>query len=758
MNTRSEQRGRRVTGRLWVFLAGLSFFIALIGSLWLRQLPIEISLDLNQPAGQVGATWPGGETVLSKLDDAWSPHHYTVQITAPDNGNAAPGGYQVIAMCSMDRVTYSDPSLWGKASTYFMLFGDKRPATLELEGWTIGPNPYLTFETDPVSEDVDIASGGNAPEHFSLHSEQRGNFRYPIKTDQRRYRYTGQVPRSQLNNISITVTDLTQPAVERLYINSALPRIFYPAEPPVNAPAGIRTANWKPIWSENHFDLPRTRILGCQFVPTLLFLWSSVFASLLLVVLILRGVVHSIRALWRSESFARLEGPLPRKLVAAFWLPAFLVWCFFLLNFYPGTMNADSLTQWSEIQTFKFTPIHPPIYALLMWLGTFLWDSPATTAFFQILAASFVVALAFALLWKTGIPRILVLILYAVTVLSPRNNTTLISLLKDTPYSIAMLGLAVCLTWFLLQPQRRVVVRWACAGLCLGAAAVFRHNGPLVALALIPLLLLYFPRQWRAWAALVVAFLSIFLGVKEIVYPRISIDAGDGGFHDLTTCHLAILLDRDIPLRTDEYEFLNQVREVQDRWAYDPRRVGATAQPLKEFSHRAWAKAHSAPYLSVYKQIITRNPLNAAMYLVERGEFLYVPWQTDVEMETYFLGISRNDMGLWTSEFFLDWPQQLREGLAWTARPSVNWIFWRPALPLYIVIIACFVLCLRQRSIAWSIVYLPFLLNTGTIALAAISQACRYQFPLTFAAAFLVGLAFLPRATRTIVDEAAPVK
>jgi hypothetical protein len=125
-------------------------------------------------------------------------------------------------------------------------------------------------------------------------------------------------------------------------------------------------------------------------------------------------------------------------------------------------------------------------------------------------------------------------------------------------------------------------------------------------------------------------------------------------------------------------------------------------------------------------------------------------------METYFLGITRNDLGLWNTQLFLELPDQLRALLAATAKPGLNWLFWRPALPLYIILIACVVLCIRQRNLAWSIVYLPFLLNTGTIALAAISQACRYQFPLTFAAAFLVGLAFLPRTSHTSASEAGP--
>ena len=730
----------------WLLLACLTLLAALALTRFLRAMPVEISLDLDVPAEQVSAHWPGGSSTFEQLADAWSPHHYKVRITAPPGGEGGDGGYQLIVMATIDQATFSDESLWGKASSYFMLYGPDRPATLELEGWNLGATPYLSFETDLASEAVEIQSGNEAPRTVSLQSPERGKLKHPLTTDGRRYRYTGEVPLRWVDEVAIAVTGGDQPAVHRLYLNSLIPRLYYANERPAKSPTAINTEHWKPVWSGDRFPLPGAFLVGSSFFPTLIILWAGLFPGFLVCFQIARLFWKLLRALWRSPWENRIEGRLPVKVFLGFCLPAFFVWSFFLLVFYPGTMNADSLTQWSEIETFKFTAIHPPIYALCMWLGTFLWDSPATTALFQILAASIVVGGAFSLLWKAGVHRALVLGLYAITVLSPRNNTTLIALVKDTPYAIALLAMVVLLAWFMIQPKRHVLPRWGLAGLCLGAACVFRYNGPLVAAVLIPLTFIYFPRQWRAGLLLIAGFLVVFLGVKHGVYPRITIDTEDGGVHDLTTCHLSILLDRDVPIRSEQYAFLSNVRDLEDRWAYDPRRVASVVQPFEELYHRAWAKENGLEYMALYKTLIKRNFLNAAMYQVERGEFLYVPWQTNVDMETYFLGISSNSLGIWNTELVLDLPDQFRAFLAATAKPGLNWLFWRPALPLYIILIACVVLCIRQRNLAWSIVYLPFLLNSGTIALAAISQACRYQFPLTFAAAFLVGLAFLPRA------------
>src|SRR5690606_119298 len=126
---------------------------------------------------------------------------------------------------------------------------------------------------------------------------------------------------------------------------------------------------------------------------------------------------------------------------------------------------------------------------------------------------------------------------------------SMIALVKDTPYAIALMGMAVFLAWICLRPGRPNVRLWAATGLCLGLAAIFRHNGPLVAAALLPLLLFYFPRNWRGWLASAGVAALIFIAVTRILYGAITIERGDGGLHDLTTSHLAILIERDVPLR-----------------------------------------------------------------------------------------------------------------------------------------------------------------------------------------------------------------
>lgn len=729
---------------VWSALLLIVLLAATGASLVLRNVPVTIAIDFEAPAAGAALRWPEGRLALDVLDTAYAPHHYRASVTAP-GGDAQRSGFQLIVMAGLDDVSFSDASQWAHMSNYFMLSGPERPATLRLEGWTIGPSPYLSFETDLLSEPVIVQSGDGAPQSLNLQSESRGKVVYPIQTDRRLHRYLATVPRNALRHLTIELGSDPGPALHRLYVNSLVPRIYYGGAAPDNGPVGFIQANWAPTREGGAFALPGAYYLGANPLFTFVTFVALFGAVPLATGFMLIHLLRAFRASWRSAPQKALPAGQPGyRVVLSFWAPAFFIWFVFLIAFYPGTLNADSLTQWEESRTLVFTPQHPPIYALAMRAAAWMWDSPSTTALLQIVAGSGLVALAFALLWSAGVHRGVVLALYALTVLSPRNNTSMIALVKDTPYAIALLGVAVFLTWIALRPGRRNGWIWAGAGMFLGLAAVFRHNGPLVAAALLPLLLFYFPRNWRGWLAVTVVVMFIYIGVTRVIYGAITIDRGDGGLHDLTTSHLAILLERDVPLRGEEYAFLGQVRDLEDRWAYHPRRVASTTLPFLDCYHRGWAKEHGAPYFDLYKRVVLRNALNASLYFIERGEFLYVPWERNAYMEKYFLGISQNDMGLSGFTIFLELPGQLRTALDWTSGPRLSGLFWRPALPLFLVIAACITLCIRRRNITWSIVYLPVLINTATIALAAISQTARYQYPLTLASGFLIALAFLP--------------
>src|SRR5690606_36990294 len=139
--------------------------------------------------------------------------------------------------------------------------------------------------------------------------------------------------------------------------------------------------------------------------------------------------------------------------------------------------------------------------------------------------------------------------------------------------------------------------------------------------ASLPLLALLFYRRWRG-VLVCAAVMIAMMGVARVgVLSRLPMAPSDGGLHDLLTAHLAILVDQDVPMSNETYAFLNQVRDLDDRWAYDERRVAATTLPyLREVYHRAWAKQHAVAFRALYCELVSRNFLVAVRYFWDRSD------------------------------------------------------------------------------------------------------------------------------------------
>ena len=159
----------------------------------------------------------------------------------------------------------------------------------------------------------------------------------------------------------------------------------------------------------------------------------------------------------------------------------------------------------------------------------------------------------------------------------------------------------------------------------------------------------------------------------------------------------------------------------------------------------AYALEHAGRLRSMMASLARRYPLLLLKNHVACQAQLYWPFQPRHEVcEGPWLTIFRNDLGL--AQRPLSWRGHvwLNRLVAWTNHPRLNWLFWRPALHLYLAIAAIGILVARTRDARWAVVLLPFLVNTLSIFLMAMSQEKRFQYPLCLATGFLLCLAFLP--------------
>jgi hypothetical protein len=174
----------------------------------------------------------------------------------------------------------------------------------------------------------------------------------------------------------------------------------------------------------------------------------------------------------------------------------FAVWVSYWLALFPAIMLNDSMNQWEQANGVRvYTQWHPLIHTFLLKFFSWLYYSPATLVFFQIVLAALALAYALNCLARRGMPTIVVYIVAVVYAIYPMNGFFMSSVLKDIPYSILLLLLFVSVADIIDSDGTKVnTVRGIIAFfLLLTVTALMRKNG----LYIVYILLVYLVAMYR---------------------------------------------------------------------------------------------------------------------------------------------------------------------------------------------------------------------------------------------------------------------
>lgn len=729
-------------------LAALSWAVALAAAHVLRQRPVELAIDfLSEPTApieagildpQTGSFHPAGPA--DAIDESYAPHHYQFAVSVSETS----GPVELLFNGNPDRMEFSPKEAWANNGTYINHIKPKLPGRVDFEGWHWGPSPRLTFTRDPSLNNATVHFG-DASQTLELKADtmaqvdDEGALQIPVQTNRRLYRYHARMANPEPQRLALRGRDgHPLPEVHRLYINSVFPSVFETSAAAPHEPSAWFHQNWTPQFAEDGALLLPSGIDSTQLTAIL---FVTIFVCLL-------SGFFLYRLLWAAaaDTSAPTLRPFSAKRLFVYWGLLFLVWAMFLVIFWPGTMNVDSLQQWKQAHEFKFDTQHPVLYALFFWAITRLWDSPAPLVLLQIVALSGLLAWGFCLLDRARVSRWILWPAFVITALSPKNATMVISLIKDTPYAIAMVTLIVVSLHLLLDPPEQKRLRlWMVVALSLALLPLLRHNGLLITMGMAVLLPLVFAGARRHAVVACAAAIAVWAGVGLGLLPNLPTEDKVVNSKFIIG-HMAIFLDRDVPLSNGDYHFLNSVRPIADRWNYSKGRIDGTTDPVGIKLNDETLEQQTPEILKKYLDLVKRNPILAVTYFLERGEYIYIPWVTG-PIETYFLGISRNNLGLSNLELILDWPDTISRHLAATTKPALNWLLWRPALPFYVCLIAMVVLLARRKPRRAVVLFAPLWLGTLSLLVIPIAQTARYQFYFTLPTALLLACAFLPSAT-----------
>jgi len=442
------------------------------------------------------------------------------------------------------------------------------------------------------------------------------------------------------------------------------------------------------------------------------------------------------------------------SVVALHWYaaPCLVVWSVSLLAFWPGMMSYDSVNQWRQMLSGQYYDYHPAAHTLTIWLVTRVWLSPAAYALAQIGALAFTFALAMRELALAGVSRRVQMALTALFALSPVNNVMVITLWKDIPYAIALLGLF----WMLLRVwrtggwwlhSRRAV---ALAAVLVAAVALFRHNGPPVAL----LTLLVFPLVGRGVSMRQVVLiggwaLMLIVAVRGVVYSALDVKptppwvARQMQIHQLGAyaAHSTQLDDADRAL----LERLLPLDEWRRRYSCY---TVNTLVHLSPTVRRRFFDTYVNAYTDLWLRLVVRDP---ATLIRHQWCLTSLIWRVMQPTDGYLYAWHKTliddygkDVGLTPSSVLPGLRDLLASWLTSLERPEVVWLVWRPATYLYLTLFCVAVFCIRHRSWHTAALAMPTIAQSLVLAMLIVSQSFRYQYPVYLIALVSIGLLFVP--------------
>ncbi len=423
-------------------------------------------------------------------------------------------------------------------------------------------------------------------------------------------------------------------------------------------------------------------------------------------------------------------------LIAA--LPLLVVGSVVLVIFSPAILTTDSLGQWNQASTGRYSDAHPVMYAFYLWGIQRLNGGPALAAWLQMAAMALAGGwLAVTVRRACNAPRWSSLAGGMLVAAYPLTALTSITLWKDVPYasSVTALTAFVIGNVFLGTPDLRrfrnglglAVLAAACIGL--------RHNGPPVAAAAFLILLLRPGARLHTVAYLIVAF-ALAWGVKGPLANAVGTERTSAAYMAYTHHLSAHLASGQQPTSAADTAILDAIDKGADDWRYRCSMVNTTI----------FDNAYDIPTAVKYQDDLFRIWLRMAL---DRPDVEFDHMLCASSMVWRYRIADNGPLYLYTFGFLdkgeggLQWVEPGLSGFVETSPfPDVAaWIgravldvrltrFWRPAAFLCALTLLTVLAWRRTGDRRVLLIPVLVLVHTMVLMVAIIAQDARYQLPI----------------------------
>jgi hypothetical protein len=419
-------------------------------------------------------------------------------------------------------------------------------------------------------------------------------------------------------------------------------------------------------------------------------------------------------------------------------LPMLVSWGVTLLAFWPGMMSKDSMDQWGQMLSGQYNDHHPAFDTFLIWLLTRISLSPVIVAVAQILGLALVAGAGLMCLEYLGVPRKFLWLASLLFAISPVNSTMVITLWKDIPYGIAVLGLT-----FLLLAIVNSKGKWIdntghkiILGIAAALVGLTRHEGLAIGLGMLIILFPAYPRRWKSWLITLAIAAVLFLGIRGPVYQLVHVGKDEPGVEfNQTQLSLYTLAAYSAPNSQADTIF-NSIQLFSNQWGC---KSWSNFYPSNELSNQN----RSIGPLKIVENLVQRLPKLFLFYFRCGRSTSWIIWDPQghiyntsnvddpVKLNPYGIVPDSKLPGLRT--IITDWVLKT----AWDT--NLSWFTWRPAIFLYIFLFIVAIQAIKHKTFRLLIPGLPALIQVLTLSVISINPEFRYYYSI-----YLVSLLYWP--------------
>lgn len=431
------------------------------------------------------------------------------------------------------------------------------------------------------------------------------------------------------------------------------------------------------------------------------------------------------------------------------WAIIFIAWIPYFLNYFPGVVSVDSMSQIMQSLDMKTLSNHHPvlhtfIIGIVMSIGKLFGNYNIGVAIYsilQMLITSCCFSFAIYYMAKRNVDirfRILTLIFYA---FYPVNGIYSITMWKDIPFAVAMLIFTIMMTEIAINREHFLKSKLKNVLLIISILLVilFRNNGIYVILGTIPFMFIFALKNYKKLIVITCIVLATYMIWKGPVFAIFGIDEG------------SIREALSIPLQQFARMAKNEDLTDEERWRiykylptddlptlYYPK---ISDQVKNHFDNEAFAN-DKIGFIKLWVKLCLKYPRSAVeAFLCNSYGYWYpesIHWVVNREVylsdqeKEQALGLKNTPIVELESLEKFDSMIDRRDLPLNSMLYSIGFTFW--------VVATCFMYAIYKKKYRLILIYIPIIILWGTCLASPVFGEFRYIYAMFTVLPILIGI------------------